>query len=62
MRNENEDRELVVLFEGLDTAGVSDAMDKLGIPGQCFGIRPLDNDTKTIVGPAFTVEYVLRML
>lgn len=53
-----EDRELVALFEGLDTAGVSDAMDKLGIPGQCFGIRPLDNYTKTIVGPAFTVEYV----
>lgn len=58
MRNETEDRELVALFDGLDTAGVSDAMDKLGIPGQCFGIRPLDNYAKAVVGPAFTIEYV----
>lgn len=53
-----QDQELVALFEGLDTPGVSDAMDKLGIPGQCLGIMPLDNYRKTIVGPAFTVEYV----
>lgn len=53
-----EDRELVALFEGLDTAGVSDAMDRLGLPGQCFGIKPLDNYAKTVVGPAFTVAYV----
>lgn len=37
-----EDRELVALFEGLDTPGVSDAMDKLGLPGQCLGIVALD--------------------
>ena len=30
-----EDKELVALFEGLDTPGVSDALDKLGLPGQC---------------------------
>lgn len=54
----NEDRELVALFEGLDTPSVSDAMDKLGLPGQCLGIAPLDNYTKTVVGPAFTVKYV----
>lgn len=53
-----QDQELIALFEGLDTPGVSDAMDKLGIPGQCLGIMPLDNYRKTIVGPAFTVEYV----
>lgn len=53
-----EDRELVALFEGLDTPGVSDAMDKLGLPGQCLGIAPLDNYEGTIVGPAFTVKYV----
>ncbi|TDF63211.1 RraA family protein [Cupriavidus sp. L7L] len=53
-----EDKELCALFEGLDTPGVSDAMDKLGLPGQCLGIAPLDNYTKTIVGPAFTVKYV----
>ncbi|MGY1883203.1 RraA family protein [Pseudomonas reactans] len=52
------DQQLVVLFEGLDTPGVSDAMDKLGIPGQCLGIAPLDNYRGTVVGPAFTVQYV----
>ncbi|MCJ2097306.1 RraA family protein [Methylobacterium sp. E-046] len=52
------DQDLVKLFEGLDTPGVSDAMDKLGLPGQCFGIAPLDNYAKTVVGPAFTVKYV----
>ncbi|WP_223457594.1 MULTISPECIES: RraA family protein [unclassified Pseudomonas] len=54
----NEDQKLVVLFEGLDTPGVSDAMDKLGIPGQCLGVMPLDNYRTVIVGPAFTVQYV----
>lgn len=53
-----QDRELVALFEGLDTPGVSDAMDKLGIAGQCLGIAPLDNYRRTVVGPAFTVQYV----
>ncbi len=52
------DQQLVALFEGLDTPGVSDAMDKLGIPGQCLGIAPLDNYSGTVVGPAFTVQYV----
>lgn len=53
-----EDKELVALFEGLDTPGVSDALDKLGLPGQCLGVTPLDNYSKVIVGPAFTVQYV----
>lgn len=53
-----EDKELCALFEGLDTCGVSDAMDRLGIPGQCHGIAPLANYQKAIVGPAFTVSYV----
>lgn len=54
----NEDKELIALFEGLDTPGVSDAMDKLGLPGQCLGIMPLENYTKVVVGAAFTVKYV----
>ena len=54
----HEDQELLALFEGLDTPGVSDAMDKLGLPGQCLGIAPLDNYAKAVVGPAFTVKYV----
>jgi len=53
-----EDKELVALFEGLDTPGVSDALDKLGLPGQCLGVAPLDNYSQVIVGPAFTVQYV----
>lgn len=53
----HEDRELVELFAGLDTPGVSDAMDKLGLPGQCLGIAPLDNYAGVVVGPAFTVRY-----
>jgi regulator of RNase E activity RraA len=53
-----EDKELVALFEGLDTPGVSDAMDKLGLHGQALNIAPLTNYTKVLVGPAFTVKYV----
>lgn len=53
-----EDQELAGLFEGLDTPGVSDAMDKLGLHGQALGIMPLANYTKAVVGPAFTVKYV----
>lgn len=53
-----EDQELVELFAGLDTPGVSDALDKLGIHGQALGIEPLADYTKVVVGPAFTVKYV----
>jgi regulator of RNase E activity RraA len=53
-----EDKELVALFEGLDTPGISDALDKLGLHGQALGITPLANYTQAVVGPAFTVKYV----
>ncbi|MCS3472343.1 regulator of RNase E activity RraA [Pseudomonas sp. JUb42] len=53
-----QDQELVALFDGLDTPGVSDALDKLGLPGQCLGIMPLADYRQVIVGPAFTVRYV----
>ncbi|WP_250504002.1 RraA family protein [Caballeronia sp. AZ7_KS35] len=53
-----EDQELVALFAGLDTPGVSDAMDKLGLHGQALGIMPLANYAKAVVGPAYTVKYV----
>lgn len=36
-----EDEELVALFAQADTPGVSDALDKPGIPGQIFGLMPL---------------------
>lgn len=52
------DKDLVALFEGLDTPGVSDARDRLGLPDHCLDIAPLDNYRKPVVGPAFTVKYV----
>lgn len=41
---------------GLDTATVSDALDKLGIRGQCLGIKPRDHRFR-MTGRAFTVLY-----
>ncbi|WP_025372711.1 RraA family protein [Advenella mimigardefordensis] len=54
----DEDKALVALFNGLDTPGVSDALDKLGLHGQALGIQPLANYSQVITGPAFTVKYV----
>ncbi|KAM0722825.1 hypothetical protein Q7P37_002267 [Cladosporium fusiforme] len=53
-----EDKELVDLFAKLDTPAVSDALDKLGIPGQVSGLMPLGNYKTTTVGLAYTVRYV----
>lgn len=53
-----EDQQLVALFVGIDTHGVSDAMDKLGLHGQALGIAPLADNALPVVGPAFTVRYV----
>jgi len=49
--------ELVSGFAGLDTSHVSDALDRLGIAGQCAGIWPLDPSFR-LAGRAFTVRYV----
>jgi regulator of RNase E activity RraA len=40
----------------LDTATLSDALDRLGIVGQCYRIRPLDPDFR-LAGRAYTVQY-----
>ncbi len=40
----------------LDTATLSDALDKLGIGGQCLGIKPLDHGFQ-LAGRAFTLSY-----
>ena len=40
----------------LDTASLSDAMDRLGINGQCYRIAPRDNGFR-MAGRAFTVLY-----
>jgi regulator of RNase E activity RraA len=40
----------------LDTATLSDALDKLRISGQCLGIKPRNHDFR-LVGRAYTVLY-----
>jgi regulator of RNase E activity RraA len=40
----------------LDTTALSDAMDRLGIAGQCLGIKPL-NPNFRLCGRAFTILY-----
>jgi 4-hydroxy-4-methyl-2-oxoglutarate aldolase len=48
--------ELVEAFKALDTASVSDAMDKIGIPAGCHGIKPVVTGVK-FAGRAYTVKY-----
>lgn len=40
----------------LATATLSDAMDRLGIAGQCLGIKPRDHSFR-LTGRAFTIRY-----
>lgn len=40
----------------LDTTSLSDALDRLGIAGQCLGIKPLDQRFR-MTGRAFTILY-----
>jgi regulator of RNase E activity RraA len=40
----------------LDTTSLSDALDRLGVPGQCLGIKPLDHRFR-MTGRAFTILY-----
>ena len=40
----------------LDTTALSDALDRLGIAGQCMGIKPLDPGFR-LAGRAFTILY-----
>ncbi len=40
----------------LDTTALSDALDRLGIAGQCLGIKPLDPGFR-LAGRAFTILY-----
>jgi len=48
---------LVDGLAALDISQVSDALDRLGIAGQCAGIQPLDRRFR-LAGRAFTVRYV----
>jgi len=46
-------------WAGLSTSTVSDALDKLGIEGQCFGVKPLKRGFR-IIGPAYTIKYIAQ--
>jgi regulator of RNase E activity RraA len=45
------------IIGGLSTSTVSDALDRLGISGQCFGIMPVFAGGR-MCGPAFTLKYL----
>lgn len=49
--------QLVQRAAALDTATLSDALDRLGIAGQCLGIKPLVQAGASLAGRAFTLQY-----
>ena len=50
---------LLSRFSRLDTSALSDALDRLGIDGQCVGVLPVDREFR-FAGPAFTVRMLPR--
>src|SRR5882762_621030 len=46
----------VIRASKLDTTAISDALDRLGIAGQCLNIKPLDPKFR-LTGRAFTILY-----
>lgn len=48
--------ELIRTLSTLSTPTVSDALDRLGVPGQALGIRALD-ESLTMCGRAYTLRY-----
>lgn len=52
-----EKKELISALKAMDTASISDAMDKLGIPCGLLGIQAVVSEHK-ICGDAFTVHYI----
>lgn len=48
--------QIIISFNKLDTSTISDALDKIGVHGQCFGIQSINPEWK-IAGRAFTVKY-----
>lgn len=52
-----EQKELIAAIKKMDTASISDAMDKLGIPCGLLGIQAVVSGNK-ICGEAFTVHYI----
>lgn len=56
MSNNEESGGVTDLFTGLSCSALSDALDRLGMPGSAHGIAPLANGQR-MVGRAFTVRY-----
>ena len=54
--SENQSDHGVARARSLDTATLSDALDRLGIAGQCHGIAPRDPKFR-LIGRAFTLLY-----
>ena len=52
-----ERKELIAAIKKMDTASISDAMDKLGIPCGLLGVQAVVEGNK-ICGEAFTVHYI----
>lgn len=51
-------KETIKGFYQVSTPMVSDALDKLGLPAGIYGISPMHNKCKKIVGPAITMKIV----
>ena len=50
------DPEIIKEFKSLSTPTISDALDRLGVPGGCHGIMPVVSGV-TMAGAAYTVRY-----
>jgi regulator of RNase E activity RraA len=48
---------IIERFRGMSTANISDALDRLRMPGSAFGISPLQNGQR-MIGRAYTIQYV----
>lgn len=49
--------DVIEQLRGISTANISDALDRLRMPGSCWGVSPLQNGQR-MIGRAFTVKYV----
>lgn len=56
MSTPGNDTQIEAALRGLSCTDISDAMDRLGIVGQCLGIMPLDRSFR-LLGQAWTLRY-----
>jgi 4-hydroxy-4-methyl-2-oxoglutarate aldolase len=54
--NPGKDDKNIQRAANLDTTSISDALDRLGVAGQCLNIKPLDHRFR-LTGRAFTILY-----